>query len=131
MTSSSLFRTEGLTTLDARFDKIEQDYAEENDMDGDDDDGASVATGRMSNVSGLSNLSKVSGLSRLSTTNSQAPNLVMRSDFDGIMDEFLGGYSMSGKKRVKKGDIRLDWSSLTRSGGSWGPPIIPTQKVGR
>ena len=131
MTSSSLFRTEGLTTLDARFDKIEQEYAEDNDMEGDDDDGASVATGRMSNVSGLSNLSKVSGQSRLSTTSSQAPKLVMRSDFDGIMDEFLGGYSMSGKKRLKKGRYQSGLEQLDEIRRELGPPIIATQKVVR
>ena len=131
MTSSSLLRTEGLTTLDARFDKIEQEYAEDDDMEGDDDDGASVATGRMSNASGLSNLSKVSGLSRLSTTSSQAPDLVMRSDFDGIMDEFLGSYSMSGKKRVKKGRYQSGLEQLDEIRRELGPPIIATQKVGR
>ena len=131
MTSSSLLRTEGLTTLDARFDKIEQEYAEDDDMEGDDDDGASVATGRMSNASGLSNLSKVPGLSRLSTTSSQAPDLVMRSDFDGIMDKFLGNYSMSGKKRVKKGRHQSGLEQLDEIRRELGPPIIATQKVGR
>ncbi|KAI5849396.1 Low temperature viability protein [Morchella snyderi] len=38
MTSSSLFRTEGLTTLDARFDKIEEEYAE--DSEEEEEDGA-------------------------------------------------------------------------------------------
>ncbi|RPB07600.1 Low temperature viability protein [Morchella conica CCBAS932] len=35
MTSSSLFRTEGLTTLDARFDKIEEEYADDSEEEDD------------------------------------------------------------------------------------------------
>ncbi|KAL9601725.1 MAG: hypothetical protein Q9219_002336 [cf. Caloplaca sp. 3 TL-2023] len=96
MTSSSLFRTEGLTLLDARFDKIEEDYAE---------DGMDDADERASVVTGSSILSKPS-----SVASSQAPSL--RSDFDSIMDEFLGGYSMSGKKRVKKGGYQSGMEQL-------------------
>ncbi|TVY83441.1 SAC3 family protein [Lachnellula suecica] len=80
MTSSSMFRTEGLTTLDARFEKIEEQYNE--DMEDMDD------TASMSNVSAVS------------TSSVQGP---LRGDFDSIMDEFLGGYSASGKKHIKKG----------------------------
>ena len=80
MTSSSLLRTEGLTLLDACFDKIEEDYADE-DME-DEDGSVSVMTGS-------------------SINSGQA--LALRSDFDSIMDEFLDGYSMSGRKRIKKG----------------------------
>ena len=109
MTSSSLARTEGLTLLDARFDKIEQDYAE--------DGGASVMTGK-SGISGMSRMSKTS------MTSSQAPNLVMRKDFDGIMDEFLGGYSMSGKKRVKKGKYQSGMEQLDEIRRELGRPKI-------
>ncbi|MCJ1405402.1 hypothetical protein MMC11_008630 [Xylographa trunciseda] len=113
MTSSSLFRTEGLTLLDARFDKIEEEYADENTLSDDDDDGAaSVMTGRVSNVSGMSRASNFSSTSKWSTSSSQAPNLVMRKDFDGIMDEFLGGYSRSGKRRVKKGGYKSGMEQL-------------------
>lgn len=91
MTSSSLFRTEGQTLLDARFDKIEEAYAEdEMDMD---DGTTSIASG-------------------MSLASSQAPSLTKRSDFDSIMDEFLGGYSMSGKKRVKKGGYQSGLEQL-------------------
>ncbi|KAJ9643042.1 Protein ltv1 [Coniosporium tulheliwenetii] len=102
MSSSALFRTENQTLLDDRFDKIEEEYA---------DDGYE-ADDTASMVSGVSGLSKVSGVSGLSTASSQAPQL--RSDFDNIMDDFLGGYSMSGKRRVKKADTRRVWSSWTR-----------------
>ena len=113
MTSSSLFRTEGLTLLDARFDKIEEEYADHDMLSDDDDDGAaSIMTGQVSNVSRVSRISNLSTTSKWSTSSSQAPNLVMRKDFDGIMDEFLGGYSMSGKSRVKKGGYKSGMEQL-------------------
>lgn len=42
MTSSSLFRTEGLTTLDARFDKIEEEYADSDSEEEDDKPSAPI-----------------------------------------------------------------------------------------
>lgn len=108
MTSSSIFRTEGQTLLDARFDKIEEDYAED-EMDLD-DGGASIVTGS-------------------SMASSQAPSLVQRSDFDSIMDDFLGGYSMSGKKRVKKGGYQSGMEQLDEVRKGLGPARIKSQKV--
>lgn len=108
MTSSSIFRTEGQTLLDARFDKIEEDYAEdEMDMD---DGGASIVTGS-------------------SMASSQAPSLVQRSDFDSIMDDFLGGYSMSGKKRVKKGGYQSGMEQLDEVRKGLGPARVKSQKA--
>jgi len=101
MTSSSLFRTEGLTLLDNRFDKIEEDYAED-EMD----DGVSVNTS--------------------SSVPSRGP---VRSDFDSIMDEFLGGYSMSGKKRLKKGGFQSGIEQLDEVRQGLGPARILSQKV--
>ncbi|KAI4108662.1 MAG: hypothetical protein LQ339_002178 [Xanthoria mediterranea] len=114
MTSSSLFRTEGQTLQDARFDKVLEDYAEE-DMD-DADDGASVMTGS----SILSNPSSVAS--------SQAPPS-LRNDFDSIMDEFLGGYSMSGKKRVKKGGYQSGLEQLDEVRRELGPARLGRQKA--
>ncbi|KAF2637687.1 Low temperature viability protein [Massarina eburnea CBS 473.64] len=93
MTSSALHRTEGLTLLDQRFDKIEEEYAGE-----DFPDDASMVSG-MSKMSGFSKMSGMSGMSNMS----EAPQL--RSDFDSIMDDFLGSHSMAGnsKTRVRKG----------------------------
>ncbi|KAL8935819.1 MAG: hypothetical protein Q9211_004499 [Gyalolechia sp. 1 TL-2023] len=113
MTSSSLFRTEGQTLLDARFDKIEEDYADDG-MD-EADEGASVVTGN-------SMLSKPS-----SVASSQAPPL--RSDFDSIMDEFLGGYSMSGKKRVKKGGYQSGIEQLDEMRRELGPARFGRQRA--
>ncbi|KAI2641544.1 Low temperature viability protein [Hypomontagnella submonticulosa] len=86
MTSSSLVRTEQLGILDARFDKIEEQYNEDDFPE--DEDG----TASMSQVSAVS-----------SVTGS------VRHDFDNILDDFLGGYSMHGKKQLKKGK----WASGT------------------
>ena len=104
MTSSSLYRTEGLNLLDARFDKVEQDYAEDdtNDEDGE----ASVVTGT-------------------STTSSRAPPL--RSDFDSIMDDFLNGYSTSGRKRIKKGKNQSGIEQLDEIRKDLGPAKIKAQ----
>ncbi|KAL8794867.1 MAG: hypothetical protein Q9195_002579 [Heterodermia aff. obscurata] len=111
MTSSSLFRTEGQTLLDARFDKIEEDYAE--DAMEDDDGGVSVIT----------------GMSAISTASSQAPSLTSRSDFDGMMDDFLGSYSMSGKKRVKRGGYQTGMEQLDELRKGLGPARLKPQKA--
>ena len=103
MTSSSLYRNEGLTLLDARFDKMEENYAE--DGIDDEDGGASVVTGT-------------------STTSSQAPPL--RSDFDSIMDEFLNEYSTSGRKRIKKGKHQSGIEQLDEIRQGLGPAKIKT-----
>ncbi len=109
MTSSSLARTEGLNLLDARFDKIEEDYAEDGmDMD---DGTASIVTGS-------------------SLASSQAQPLTTRSDFDSIMDDFLGGYSMSGKKRVKKGAYQSGIEQLDEVRKGLGPARVRTSKAG-
>ncbi|KAF2005359.1 Low temperature viability protein [Amniculicola lignicola CBS 123094] len=106
MTSSALHRTEGLTLLDARFDKIEEEYATE-----DFPDDVSMASG-MSKMSGVSGLSSYSNMS-------QAPQL--RSDFDNIMDDFLGTHSMAGKRRVKKGGQQTGLEQLDEVRRELGP----------
>ncbi|KAL6712802.1 Protein ltv1 [Lecanora helva] len=108
MTSSSLYRTEGQSLLDARFDKIEEEYAED-EMDIDDGT-ASMVTG-----------------SSLAST--QAPSLTTRSDFDSVMDDFLGGYSMSGKKRVKKGGYQSGMDQLDEVRKGLGPARVKAQKA--
>lgn len=107
MTSSSMFRTEGLTDLDARFEKIEEKYNED-DMDDMDD------------------MASMSGASAVSTSSVQGP---VRGDFDSIMDEFLGGYSMSGKKHIKKGKYQSGMEQLDEVRKGLGPARIRTRKV--
>jgi protein LTV1 len=75
MTSSSLVRTEQLGILDARFDKMEEQYNADMDDDG--------------SVSAISSVSSVTG--------------PVRADFDSVLDEFLGGHAVFAKKFVRKG----------------------------
>lgn len=105
MTSSSLLRTEGLTLLDARFDKMQEDYAED-EME-DDNENVSVMTG--------------------TSSSSQAPQL--SSGFDNMMDEFLNNYSMSGKKRVKKGKYQTGMEQLDEIRSGLGSARVRTQKA--
>ncbi|ORY87747.1 Low temperature viability protein, partial [Protomyces lactucae-debilis] len=78
MSSSALWRTEGLTLLDDRFDRIERQYdIEEEEKDEMED---------------------------------YDPAKPVRSDFDGIMDEFLGEFENMGKKGVQ--DRRRNQYSL-------------------
>lgn len=102
MTSSALARTDQLSLLDERFEKYEQDYA---------DDGYG-ADDNMSMASGMTGMSGMSGLSAYSkaSTSSQAPAL--RSDFDSILDEFSSknSHNKRGKKEngYKDGLAMLD-----------------------
>ncbi|KAK5654834.1 hypothetical protein OQA88_6870 [Cercophora sp. LCS_1] len=99
MTSSSLVRTEQLGILDARFEKIEEEY------------GADVDD--MGSVSELSAVSSVTG--------------PVRQDFDGVLDEFLGGYSMHGKKRLKKGKWKNGVEQLDEIRKELGPARVRPQ----
>ncbi|TKA63880.1 hypothetical protein B0A55_10148 [Friedmanniomyces simplex] len=116
MTSSALLRTDQQTLLDSRFDTIleKEDMLDElaDDEASQLPDTASLASGmtglskssrisRYSNTSGLSGVSGISSYSR--ATDSEAPQLE-RVDFNGIMDEFLGGHSKAGKggKYIKR-----------------------------
>ena len=125
MTSSSLARTEGQTLLDARFDKIEEEYADNhyNDDDIDMDTDAASIFSKSSLASKTSNLSRTSNLSGISGGSSQAPPLT-NSRFEGIMDEFLEGYSMSGKKRVRKGEKQSGIEQLDEVRKGLGPARI-------
>ncbi|CCM03778.1 uncharacterized protein FIBRA_05925 [Fibroporia radiculosa] len=71
MSSSSMFRNEGLTTLDEKFDKIQKEYDSDSDPDGND----------------------------ASEASDEAPELITsREDFDTIMNEFLDNYEILGGK---------------------------------
>ncbi|KJZ74224.1 hypothetical protein HIM_06455 [Hirsutella minnesotensis 3608] len=96
MTSSSLVRTEQLTLLDERFDRIEERYNE--DMDD------------MGSVSAVSTASSVTG--------------PVRSDFDGILDDFLGGYTKPGKRTSKKNKAQTGLEQLEEIRRELGPARI-------
>ncbi|WVQ95802.1 hypothetical protein IAU59_002901 [Kwoniella sp. CBS 9459] len=97
MSSSSMFRTQGLRDLDDRFDKVEMDYLyddeeeEEEYEDFPDDDTASVAA---SNFSVSSRFSLASHASRAGA----GPPEVSRDDFEAIMDDFLDNYEVVGRR---------------------------------
>ncbi|KIW00794.1 uncharacterized protein PV09_07773 [Verruconis gallopava] len=108
MTSSVLARTEGQSILDARFDKIEEEYGEDDAGD----DTASMFSG-------------VSGMTGMSRASSQAPQLV-RSDFNAIMSEFLQNHSQVGKhqKRVRVGTAKTGLEQLDEIRKGLGPARI-------
>ncbi|KAH7166095.1 Low temperature viability protein [Dactylonectria macrodidyma] len=97
MTSSSLVRTEQMTLLDARFDRIEEAYNEDFADD-------------MQSVSAISTASSVQG--------------PVRSDFDGIMDEFLGGFTKPGKRTSKKNRPQTGLEQLDEIRNGLGPARI-------
>jgi protein LTV1 len=97
LSTASSRRSEHQQLLDARFERLmAREYADE---DGQFDDA-------ISNASGLTGMSKASGISKASDMSkasgysiSSSASQSMRSDFDGIIDEFLGTHS----KVVKRG----------------------------
>ncbi|OIW30249.1 Low temperature viability protein [Coniochaeta ligniaria NRRL 30616] len=102
MTSSSLVRTEQMGILDQRFEKIEEAYNAE------DDD--------MQSVSAISSVSSVTGPTR--------------SDFDGLLDDFLGQYSTFNNKYVRKG-WRTGTEQLDEIRREMGPARIPAKYLGK
>ena len=119
MTSSSLARTEGLSLLDARFDKIEEMYAEEDDdMDMDVDDSVSMCS-KKTTGSKMSNRSSMSAASKFSASG-QAPDL-MSQQFGSVMEEFLGEYSAKGGARARKGVKQKGMLELDEVRSALGP----------
>jgi protein LTV1 len=97
MTSSSLLRTEGLTDLDSRFERFQKQYT------GDIDD--------VESVSAISSTSSVRG--------------PVRGDFDSIMDDFIGNYSVKGKN-LRKGKYQSGLEQLDELRKGLGPARIRT-----
>ena len=93
MSSSSMYRTQGLRDLDARFDKVELDYDIEEEDEEEWNDSASTVSG-WSNASGMSTSSR----SSLFSNSSAAPPEVSREDFDAIMDDFLENFEVVGNR---------------------------------
>ncbi|PNY27814.1 Protein LTV1 [Tolypocladium capitatum] len=97
MTSSSLVRTEQMTLLDARFERIDEKYNEELEDD-------------MGSVSAVSAASSVTG--------------PVRGDFDGILDDFLGNYTKPGKRTSKKSKAQTGLEQLEEIRRELGPARI-------
>jgi protein LTV1 len=96
MTSSSLVRTEQLSLLDERFERLEARYNEDFDD--------------MGSVSEVSTASSVQG--------------PIRGDFDGILDDFLGSYTKPGKRTSKKSKAQTGLEQLDEIRRELGPPRI-------
>lgn len=103
MTSSSLVRTDQLSLLDSRFDKIEENYNE--DMDD------------MASMSQASTVSTVDG--------------PLRGDFDGILDDFLGNYTKPTKRTNKKTKAQTGLEQLEEIRSGLGPARIRGRVGGR
>lgn len=137
MTSSALARTAQQTLLDSRFDKIEEEYTADELADEGMDDSISAVSGatgaskasNLSKYSAMSGMSGVSGISSYSrATDSEAPQL-QRSDFDSIMDDFLGGYNKAGKlgKRVRRGAPMTGMEQLDEVRKGLGPARLKSK----
>ena len=131
MTSSALTRTDQQTLLDARFDRMEARYAADEMLEAEDarfDDALSAASGatgvsKASQSSKHSSFSVASGISSYSrASDAEAPQLE-RSDFNSIMDEFLGGHSKVGKtgRRVKRSGPQTGMEQLDEIRSGLGP----------
>ena len=129
MTSSSLARTEGLSLLDARFDRIEEEYADDDDGDMDiDDDGTASMFSKNSMASKRSTLSRLSEASNTSNM-SQAPELTS-TGFEGMMDDFLGEYptkSAGGRRKAKQQGYPAGLANLDAVRKELGPAKIRTR----
>ncbi|KAI0596712.1 Low temperature viability protein [Biscogniauxia sp. FL1348] len=126
MTSSSLVRTEQLSLLDARFEKLEEKQYNPYD-DGDDDDDNDL-TYSLNGEGEDDDLKSTAGLSQMSTVSSVGGPV--RGDFDGILDDFLGGYSMHGKKHLKKGRWKSGTDQLDEIRRELGPAHIRGRYAG-
>ncbi|KAF2764275.1 Low temperature viability protein [Teratosphaeria nubilosa] len=145
MTSSALARTDQQSLLDDRFDKmLDKEDAELDEIAEEDEsshlpDNTSLASGmtglsqasrisKYSHVSGLSGISGISSYSR--ATDSEAPQLV-RADFDGIMDEFLGSHSRVGKvaRHVKRSGPQTGMEQLDEVRRGLGPARLGGKKT--
>ncbi len=99
MTSSSLMRTEQMTILDSRFDKIDEEYSA--DMD------------------------DIGSVSAVSTSSVQGPRSL---NFDSIVDEFWESHSGPGQGRSKKERSQRGLAQLDEIRRGLGAARIPVRK---
>jgi protein LTV1 len=111
MTSSILARTENQSILDQKFEKLQQIYA-----DNEDDDGESM-------ISGFSELSKSNSVCKESSNT--------RTDFDSIMDDFLGAHTSVGRRsrRVKRTKPQSGLEQLKEIREGLGPALVRKEMV--
>ena len=128
LSTASSRRSEHQQLLDARFERlVEKEYANE---PGQFDDALSSASG-ISKISKVSGMSKASGVSGYSISSSASQS--MRSDFDGIIDDFLGTHSRVGKrgKRVARVGPQTGMEQLDEVRKGLGPARFTTKSAAR
>lgn len=130
LSTASTRKSEHQQLLDARFERLmEKEYSADNNQFNDALSQASGLTG-MSKASGISKategshisrISRVSGMSGYSISSSASQS--MRSDFDGIINEFLGSHSRVGRrgKRVARLGPQSGMEQLDEIRGGLGP----------
>jgi protein LTV1 len=106
MTSSILARTEGQSVLDQKFEKLSEQYADD-DMDD-----------SISMMSGMTGMSKISSVSKSASVN--------RADFNSIMDDFLDTHSSVGQRtrRVKRLNPQTGLDQLREIREGLGPALV-------
>lgn len=109
MSSSILARTEVESILDSRFDKIEEEYANDDMGEVDDNDGA---------------MSQASGFSKTSRMSNAAPKITPA--FDAVMDDFLDNHYVVGRSRLKKGPHQTGLEQLDEIRKGLGPAVMRT-----
>ena len=109
MSSSVLARTEVESLLDSRFDKIEEEYANDDMGDAEDDDGA---------------MSQISGFSKTSRMSNATPKITPA--FNSVMDDFLDNHYVVGRSRLKKGPHQTGLEQLDEIRKGLGPAVVRT-----
>ncbi|KAK9323326.1 Low temperature viability protein-domain-containing protein [Lipomyces orientalis] len=94
MSSSAMFRNEGLTLLDDRFDQIERMYNESPDDDDDDDDDVDTDFNESRSTVGTE-IGSAAGHEHDAAT-------MKSTTFNDIMDDFLENYNVVGKRLVRE-----------------------------
>ncbi|KAL7413669.1 Low temperature viability protein-domain-containing protein [Mrakia frigida] len=107
MSSSSMFRNKGLSTLDEKFDRIEKIYeeSESSNSNSDDEDASDQEYDS-------------DGKPIPSGSGDAAPTLVTREDFDNLLDDFLDNFEIVGNKLkpVMEGDGPMGKLTSLRKG---------------
>ncbi|KAK9459458.1 Low temperature viability protein-domain-containing protein [Lipomyces oligophaga] len=107
MSSSAMFRNEGLTLLDDRFDQIEKIY---NDMDADGLDDDEDEEGLMGEIDEDEDEDEEAQADRELEEYNANMRAITSAEFEAVMDDFLENYEVVGK-RLLRGAPVLDTSA--------------------
>ncbi|KAJ9104316.1 hypothetical protein QFC19_003956 [Naganishia cerealis] len=103
MSSSSMFRNKGLSTLDEMFDrKYEKEYAEDDEFDDENFEGSEfMSESDFDDAASTSTFAKAMRTQLLARADEEEPSL-SREDMEEIMDEFLDEFEIVGNKMLPK-----------------------------